>query len=66
MIQKKTQYLLNQSKAKEHILTEELEPQPGSGFLSGWYLIESLLYAFFISESEAPDSNPRMLNGSNI
>lgn len=27
--------------------------------------MESFLYAFFISESEAPDSNPRMLNGSN-
>ena len=27
--------------------------------------MESLLYAFFISESEAPGSNPRILNGSN-
>lgn len=26
--------------------------------------MESLLYAFFISESEAPASNPRILNGS--
>lgn len=28
--------------------------------------MESLLYAFFISESEAPVSTPRMLNGSKI
>lgn len=40
--------------------------QPGSGFLSGWYWIESLLYAFLISESVAPYSNPRILNGSKI
>lgn len=28
--------------------------QNGSGFLSGWYWMESLLYAFLISESVAP------------
>jgi len=28
--------------------------------------MESLRYAFFISESEAPYSSPRILNGSNI
>lgn len=28
--------------------------------------MESLRYAFFISESEAPYSTPRILNGSNI
>lgn len=28
--------------------------------------MESFLYAFFISDSETPASNPSMLNGSNI
>lgn len=37
MIQKKICQIKNKEIELRNTLTEESEPQPGSGFLSGWY-----------------------------